>query len=326
VRCDTQGSPQEPQWGTFVEVDGNTKTKLPYDNIGVQYGLKALQAGVLSAEEFVRLNEGVGSYDNDRNWSGGDPTSPIIPARRHAAQSDVLSTIYKSGLITDGKQLAKVPIIDLRSFNLAPDIHMPWRSFSQRDRLDRANGTHANQVIRAFRGASGGRPGVAAQRQSFQLLDRWLTNIEADVGATPIELKVINNKPADVNDACFNTFGETDAELLLDVGLRSEACLVGLLAKNMGSPRVVAGGPLAENVFKCQLKPLNFSDPDYNGAILDAGQQARLMAVFPHGVCDWTVPGVAQTQAEPTTFKNGPGGEPLGEAPVSSKIPQGRGR
>jgi hypothetical protein len=74
------------------------------------------------------------------------------------------------------------------------------------------------------------------------------------------------------------------------------------------------------------LKPLNFSDGDYNGVIFSASQQARLMAVFPTGVCDWSLPGVGQAHAELTTFKNGAGGEPLGEAPVSSKIPQGRGR
>jgi hypothetical protein len=319
VRCDTDGGPQEPQWGTFVDSDGNTKTKLPYDNVGVQYGLRALQDGVISADEFVRLNEGVGSFDNDRNWSGGNPASPIVPAPRHIAQTDVLPTIYESGIITDGKQLAKVAIIDLRAFDLNPNIHMPWRSFSERDRLDRANGTHANQVIRAFRTVNGGiTPGPAGVRQSFLMMDRWLANIEADTSATPVEQKVINNKPADVNDACFNSAGATDSDLLVDVGLDSDACLVGAIAKNMKSPRVVSGGPLAENVFKCQLKSLNLSDPDYQGIAFTPDQAARLAAVFPNGVCDWTKPGVSQTNAVPTTFADGPGGEPLPPPPVAT--------
>ena len=120
VRCDTDGGPQEPQWGTFVDADGNTKTKLPYDNVGVQYGLKALQEGVISPEEFVRLNEGVGGYNNDRVWSGGSTSSPIIPAPRMVAQTDVLPTIYKSGILADGKQLAKVAHIDMRSHGNDP--------------------------------------------------------------------------------------------------------------------------------------------------------------------------------------------------------------
>ena len=318
VRCDTDGGPQEPQWGTFVDSDGSTKTKLPYDNVGVQYGLKALQNGVISAEEFVRLNEGVGSYDNDRTWSGGNPASPTVPAARHTAQTDVLPTIYKSGLITDGKQLAKVAIIDLRAFDLNPNIHMPWRSWSERDRLDRANGTHANQVIRAFLTTNGGiTPGAAGVRQSFLMMDRWLANIEADTSGTSIEQKVINDKPADVHDACFNSAGATDSDLLLDVGLDSAACQVGAIAKSMSAPHVVAGGPLAENVFKCQVKPLNLSDPDYRGTAFTPNQAARLAAVFPNGVCDWTKPGVGQTNAVPTTFENGPGGEPLPPPPVA---------
>ena len=319
VRCDTDGGPQEPQWGTFLDSDGNTKTKLPYDNVGVQYGLKALQAGAISAEEFVRLNEGVGSYDNDRNWSGGNPASPIVPAPRHIGQTDVLPTIYKSGIIADGKQLAKVAIIDLRAFDLNPNIHMPWRSFEERDRLDRANGTHANQVIRAFLTTNGGiTPGVAGVRQSFLMMDRWLANIEADTSATPIEQKVINDKPADVNDACFNSAGATDSDLLVDVGLDSATCQVGAITKNMSSPHVVAGAPLAENVFKCQLKPLNLSDPDYRGIAFTPNQAARLAAVFPNGVCDWAKPGVGQTNAIPTTFANGPGGQPLPPPPTAT--------
>jgi hypothetical protein len=97
------------------------------------------------------------------------------------------------------------------------------------------------------------------------------------------------------------------------------------MIKNTRSPRIVAGGPQAENIYKCQFKPLDLSDPDYNGAVFDADQQARLMAVFPDGVCDWALPGVGQTNAELTTFKNGPGGEPLPAAPVSGNM-VGRGR
>jgi hypothetical protein len=310
VRCDTDGGPQEPQWGTFVDADGNTKTRLPYDNVGVQYGLKTLQEGVISPEEFVRLNEGVGSYNNDRVWSGGSTSNPIIPAPRGIARTDVLPTIYKSGILADGKQLAKVAIIDIRAHSNVPDIHMPWRSWSTRDRLDRANGHHRNHVIRLHFGSAGTATSVA-----FDTMDRWLAAVESDTSDTTLEQKIVNNKPADYNDACFNSPTGPD------VGFESPECLI----KNTRSPHIVAGGPQAENIFKCQLKPLDFSDPQYNGAIFDAGQQARLMAVFPNGVCDWTRPGVEQTDAELSTFKNGPGGEPLGAVPVSTKL-QGRGR
>jgi hypothetical protein len=301
VRCDTDGGPQEPQWGTFVDTDGNTKTKLPYDNVGVQYGLKALQEGAISPEEFVSLNEGVGGFSNDAVWSGGSTASPTIPAPRMVAQTDVLPTLYKSGITVDGKQLANVAIIDVRAHSNNPDIHMPWRSWSTRDRLDRANGHHDNQVIRLHFGSAGS----DAMSLAFDTMDRWLAAVESDRSNTSLERKIVNNKPAEYGDACFNSAGGPD------VGFESPECLI----QNTRSPRIVAGGPQAENIYKCQLKRLDFSGPDYNGAVFDADQQARLLAVFPDGVCDWTQRGVGQANAELTTFKNGPGGEPLPAAP-----------
>jgi Tannase-like family of unknown function (DUF6351) len=314
VRCSIHDI-QAPQWGEFTDSDGNIKTKLPYDNVGVQYGLGALQGGAITAEQFVQLNEGIGSYSNDLAWSGGSVATPTIPAARHAAQADVLPTIYSSGILADGRQLAKVPIIDIRPDLQVPNIHMPWRSWSERDRLDRANGTHENQVIRAFFRGAGGSAGVAGVKQAFFMMDRWLAAIESDDSSTPLEEKVILNRPADVHDACFNTPGDTDAQVdaSQDVGLDSPACLI----KHAASPHVAAGGPLAENVFKCQLKPLNLSDTDYQGIAFNPGQAARLAAVFPSGVCDWTKLGIAQTNAVPTTFVDGPGGKPLPRPPVA---------
>jgi hypothetical protein len=82
------------------------------------------------------------------------------------------------------------------------------------------------------------------------------------------------------------------------------------------SPRQVAGGSLAENILKCQLKPLNASD--YAPVTFSPTQLARLHAAFSEGVCDWSRPGVGQQEAiSPLTFVSGPGGRPLPPAPVS---------
>ena len=65
-----------------------------------------------------------------------------------------------------------------------------------------------------------------------------------------------------------------------------------------------------------RLKPLDRAG--YAG-ISDA-QYARLQAVFPDGVCDWSKTGVGQQAAiSPLTFMAGPGGQPLPAAPVSTK-------
>jgi hypothetical protein len=64
------------------------------------------------------------------------------------------------------------------------------------------------------------------------------------------------------------------------------------------------------------------SDPEYGGVVFSAGQKARLAAVFPDGVCDWSQPGVGQVPVTPwNTFANGPGGQGLGTPPASSVIP-----
>jgi hypothetical protein len=306
VRCSIHDM-MTPVIGTITDVDRNVKPNLPYDNSGIQYGLKALQAGTITPEEFVALNEGVGSYSLDMVWSGGSTSAPVIPAPRARVSPTSMVAMYKSGLVSYGKNLAKVPIIDLRP-ELGADIHMAWRSYSQRARLDAANGGHANHVI--FASASG--TGAALTRKAFNTMDRWLAAMEKDTSADPKETKVIRNKPADAVDFCVTTRGTTDAELV-DVGFGNALCPV----KPYASPRVVSGGPLAEDVFKCQLKPLDFASADYTGITFTSGQQTRLRAVFTDGVCDWSKPGVGQTAWTPSTFRTGPGGQPLPDAPAS---------
>ena len=302
-----------PQLGTFVDTDGHTKANRLFDNVGVQYGLKALQAGVITPDEFVHLNQGVGSYSADNVWSG--PAAPGSPAKRIASIEGGLEMAYGAGLVVDGKQLAKVAIIDLRgNQNPAGDIHSNWRSWGQRERLDHANGQHGNQVIWAT--ATGGLvPGAALLRKAFLTMDAWLAAVEADSSGRSLEQKIVANKPSPAHDFCLNTNGATDAQILDELPLGSAACHVEF----QGSPRQAAGGPISENILKCSLKPLDFLGTDYNGVLFDASQKAALQAVFPTGVCDWSKPGVEQVRADPwTTFADGPGGRPLGDPPVST--------
>ena len=305
IRCD--GADHDvAMLGTFVDTDGITKANGSTDNVGIQYGLKALRAGVISAEEFVRLNEGAGGYNADLVWT----------PRRSAITASVARLFYTSAIVSDGRQLAKTPIIDLRG-NEAPngDIHSNWRPWGMRDRLDRDYGSHANQLIWAFNSASGSSaPGAALTRKAFVTLDAWLAAIEADTSNTMREIKVAAHKPASAADMCLTTIGATDADLASPLALDDPSCPV----KHESTPRQVADGPLAENIFKCAVKPLQFGDPAYGGVGFTQDQMARLQAVFPTGVCDWSQLGQGQVPATPwNTFANGPGGQPLGSPPVS---------
>ena len=310
VRC-TIPDHEAVRLGTFIDTDGVRKANNTFDNIGVQYGLKALRARTITAEEFVRLNEGVGSYSSDLVWSG---TGLAAGARapRIGASSSVISNLYYTGVSGDARFLEDVAIIDLRG-NQSPlgDIHANWRSWAMRERLNAANGHHDNQVIWAF--TPGLAPGAALARYSFQTMDSWLAAVESDDSRRRSRAeKIVANRPAAARDWCMSTNGVTDAQLTEFIGLDSPACPV----KYQASPRQVAGGPIAEDVFKCALKPLNFSEPDY--ATLDTAQRARLAAVFPQGVCDWSQPGVGKrTSPGWMTFASG-SPVPLPRAPRSS--------
>ena len=55
-------------WGTTAGIPpGSVRARTTLDNVGVQYGLKALLSGAISAEEFVTLNEKIGGFDADGN-------------------------------------------------------------------------------------------------------------------------------------------------------------------------------------------------------------------------------------------------------------------
>ena len=269
------------------------------DNAGIQYGLKALAAGQIGAEEFVTLNEKIGGRDIDMNPA----------AARMVADPEALRIAYQDGIIGDAKQWAKVPIIDWRG-NDNSNIHMNWRAFAVRDRLDRINGGHGNQVI--WRYGPGLLPPPQLMVDSLATIDKWVAAIKADASTATLEEKVVKNKPAEAFDFCY--IGNDYTTKVTDWA----RCDADPVLRYFASPRQVAGGPLAEDVLKCQLKPLKRSD--YATTFSDE-QWTRLSKVFASGVCDWSKPGVAMQRSTPwQTFAKGPGGVPMPAAPRSKKI------
>lgn len=298
-------------WGTTAGIAaGSTRALTTLDNVGIQYGLGALLGGAITAEEFVTLNEKIGGFDADSNRQ----------AARTVADAAALPIAYKSGIVASGKNLAKLPIIDSRGYDEA-GIHYIWRSFSERARIDDSNANnHGNHVM--WRYGTGLLPGTAAQVsavtvQSLLTMDTWLSSLmtsasKASMNAERTQAQVIAAKPAAAVDLCYLTGDTAFATKVTDI---AQCDADARLAKH-ASPRQVAGGALSENILKCQLKPLAFSD--YGIIIFDAAQQSRLSAVFGTGVCDWSKPGVGQQDpVSPQTYKAGPGGTPLPAAPTS---------
>src|SRR5690606_6244523 len=64
--------------------------------------------------------------------------------------------------------------------------------------------------------------------------------------------------------------------------------------------RVVAGGPITNDVYKCQTKPVTqaVADGDYGEWDPTADDIARLEAIHPEGVCDYSKLSVGHPDAE----------------------------
>ena len=60
----------------------------PFDNVGVQYGLAALNGGAITTTQFLDLNERIGGYDQDANYVA-NRTVGNIGAIKRAHQSGV---------------------------------------------------------------------------------------------------------------------------------------------------------------------------------------------------------------------------------------------
>ena len=305
-------------WGTTAGIPPNsTRARQTGDNVGIQYGLNALLAGAITPEEFVTLNEKIGGFDADSNRRA-DRTTADLPA---------LDIAYRAGIVSSGKNLGKLPIIDSRGYD-EQGIHYIWRSFAERARIDAANdGNHGNQVM--WRYGTGLLPATAAQfaavtLKSFLTMDTWLSNLTVSapketLNSVRTQDDVIRAKPAAAVDLCFLTGDASFSTAVTDMAL----CDADPRLMKHASPRQVAGGPLEENILKCELKPLN--SVDYAPLVFSSAQWARLQATFPDGVCDWSENGVGQQRAaSPLTFADGPGGKRLPAPPVSH--PGGRER
>jgi len=297
VRCTVQDY-QSAIWG-FRPEDGFARS--PYANVGIQYGLSALNAGTITPEQFVALNEAVGGTDIDLNFTAGRSQPDLV------AQS----IAYRAGQVTDGRELANVPIIDLRGSHNFNDIHTDYHSWVMRARLDAANGGHGNQLIWTWNALNFSIvPPPAIALKSFLLMDDWLSRIESDSRDVPLSRKVLDDKPPSATDLCFIGAAFTET---------ADAAACAAAFPYYGDARLVAGAPLADNAMQCRLRPLDAAD---YAATFSAGQWARLQQAFPDGVCDWSRPPVGFQESIPwLSFAGGPGGEPLGPAPESHPGP-----
>ena len=280
ARCDV--------YSHYVNVYGRDPetgfARRPLDNAGVQYGLQALNDGVIAPAQFLDLNRRIGGYDRDGRFQAG----------RTAADSEAVRLAYETGRLTSGGGgLSETPIIDYRAYSddrENGDVHVRYHSFSMRERLRKANGRADNHVMLVEDDRHGLYSSSSPVLQgALAWMDRWLANLEAEDGDGPRIDQVIRAKPADLVDACWTR--DDDPTRIVERQVRgSGRCET--LYPSAPAPREVAGAPVAGDVIKCRLRPVDMAD--YAEAF-STEQEAELREIFADGVCDWTQPGVGQT-------------------------------
>jgi hypothetical protein len=290
IRCDL--------YDHLVNVFGRDPTtgfaRRPIDNIGVQYGLEALNLGAISKQQFLDLNQHIGGYDNDGNYV----------STRTVGDVAAIEAAYLSGRITyGGLGMRRTPIIDYRGYVDQPEnpneVHSRFHSFSMRQRLLEANGNFNNQVMLVEDGSTTTGNGLFSDTSpvlshALTQMDEWLTKYLADGTSAPLPVKINRAKPSDLVDACFTQKGTVKiAEL--QVYQLDTTC--NQLYPAFSTPRMVAGEPLANNVLKCQLMPIDLS---LYKVRFTASEAAQLKAIFPQGVCDYSQPGVGQQPPDGT--------------------------
>lgn len=281
----------------------------PLDNVGIQYGLKALNDGVISFAEFADLNRNIGGLSDEGEFI----------AQRHDMPEKLARHVYRVGGIIGRGAIAETPVMDVAPYlDLIPllNIHEAVRPFIISARLKKFSGQTATQA--RWRG-------VVTQPDAYPVLERWLQALRAKEATLPAHDRASRvaaiqaSKPAEAQDSCV--IGSIGGRFDFPAGVQGPLSFFYLplspgaalpnysapfriavpedFASNTGpcqtalrvttTPRMVAGMPMTDDVIKCHLKPV--SQADYK-ATLTPAQLATLKEIFPQGVCDYSKPSV----------------------------------
>jgi hypothetical protein len=281
-------------------VDANGFGRSYTANVGVQYGLNALNSGQITMAQFIDLNKRIGGFDIDGNLS----TTRIQP------DAEGLKNAYRSGMIMyGGNGLRTTAILDMDGLDNETtgngDLHLKFFHYMLRARLIAATGQSANHVmwngqadqpaftqdphahpatpVQAPRAGHTGRRNIVMQ-QAFEQMDQWLSALTADTSNAPLAQQVVRNKPATLVDGCFGatTPGAADdfiAERQLFGGFNSVFRKGNGAASPAGTvdvgatpttcnamypassyPRFDAGEPITGRTMQCTLKAVDAAD------------------------------------------------------------------
>jgi hypothetical protein len=300
-------------------VDANGDPRPTWDNVGVQYGLKSLKQGNLTAAEFLDLNFKVGGWKQPREMvqegfpflgtvadvtadpSKFDPWSrrnmrlsidPQVPAPRTAGDPIAMKAAYTSGMVFSG--MVPLPTIDHRQYmERELNMHNVHQSFAVRKRMIQKMGNSDNLVI-WFTDTMPGVPKASQSLDALTLMNEWMANIRANPTRS-----IAQNRPAKAVDSCFDVTGKLmfSGPDVWDGILNDKpkgACTQAFPLYS--TSRIVAGAPIEGGIYQCALKPVDtaVADSTYAPWTPSAAEISKLKQIFPSGVCDYSKPDQAR--------------------------------
>jgi hypothetical protein len=158
--------------------------------------------------------------------------------------------------------------------------------------------------------------GVSLPSDAHPAISEWLNGIARHRGE-PRAAAVWKGKPQSASDRCQVALGLalTPDALTLPLGFIApllpgafpntplqvsvpERQDVGFgvcqtIAPAKSEPRIVAGGPLSDDVIKCRLRPVRRGD---YAVPVSGAQLAQIRQTFKRGVCDFSRPGVGEVR------------------------------
>jgi hypothetical protein len=322
AQMDPPGVAQIVQWTHWADlvniygVGADGYARSTFDNVGVQYGLKALVDGHITPAEFLDLNANVGGWLPPAQmvqegcpftpaacadpaqfdpWSARNmqrsPDGGVTPAARTRGSREAIAAAYRSGLVFHGD--IDIPVIDWRHYlEDRLDMHNSHQSFATRQRMRDWDGRAGNQVI-WFTDA---RPAPVFDQtpEALGVIDQWMANIAANPrrGAA-------GNRPALATDRCFTTAG---VEIAAGPGVwdgilddRPDGACTQQFPL-YGTSRTVAGGPIEGSIYACTRQSVEqaIARGLYGSWSPDVTQLTRLKEIFPNGVCDYSRPDAAR--------------------------------
>ncbi|WP_440877450.1 DUF6351 family protein [Thalassotalea sp. PLHSN55] len=285
-----------------------------WDNVGVQYGLKALINNTISFEEFFDINEKIGSWKPQQQMVKESIFTPFgrkIPlwlslwgnnnitegddgvAPRHQGSISAMQAAYRWGQVFIGK--VDLPILDVRHYlEDELDMHHISASFYSRLRIEKANGHAINHVI--WIADKNYNPAHLA----FKVMDEWLLALRdkqqlasqsLNQETEPLSKNTVESKPEYLNDACFDASGAIIAQgnNVWNGSWNNKAdgkC--HQLFPMYSTSRIQAGSRWAGDLFKCQLISIESAiQKGIYGKLDLTPYLARLKQIFPDGVCDY---------------------------------------